>query len=212
MKYEVDNEEYEVIIVKKNNKNTYIRVKEDCKIYVTTSFFTSQNYIRKLLDNNYEQVKKMIDRCKEKEAKNSLFYYLGDIYDIIIVPTLKGIEIDHHKIFVKDVAYLNKWLKRQMQVVFKERLDYHYQRFEEPIPYPNLKIRKMTSRWGVCNRKNKNVTLNSELIKYSYEEIDYVIIHELSHFVHFDHSSLFWQTVGKYCPNYKIIRKSLKEG
>lgn len=212
MKYVINNEEYEVIIVKKNNKNTYIRVKENCKIYVTTGFFVSHKYIKNLLDNNYEQVKKMIDKCQEKEAKNSLFYYLGDIYDIIIVPTLHGIEIDNHKIFVKDINDLNKWLKKQVKTIFQDRLEYNYKKFEERIPYPNLKIRKMTSRWGVCNRKNNNVTLNSELIKYSYEQIDYVIIHELSHFVHFDHSRLFWQTVSKYCPNYKIIRKSLKEG
>ena len=82
--------------------------------------------------------------------------------------------------------------------------------FEENIPYPNLKIRKMKTRWGVCNRKNNNVTLNSELIKYGYDQIDYVITHELSHFVHFNHSKDFWMTVSKYCPNYKKIRKSLK--
>ena len=42
MKYEINDKEYEVIIIKKNNKNTYLRVKEDLKIYITTNYFTSK--------------------------------------------------------------------------------------------------------------------------------------------------------------------------
>ena len=69
----------------------------------------------------------------------------------------------------------------------------------------------MKTRWGVCNRKNITVTLNLELIKYDLNKVDYVIVHELSHFVHFNHSKNFWNTVSKYCPKYKQIKKELKE-
>lgn len=68
----------------------------------------------------------------------------------------------------------------------------------------------MTSRWGVCNIKNHNVTLNSELSKYDINALDYVIVHELSHFIHHNHSKDFWLLVGKYYPNYKNIRKMLR--
>jgi len=209
MKYVIDNKEYEVVILRKHNKNTYVRVKEDCKIYVTTNFFVTQNQVKKLLDNNYENVKKMINSVKLKQTKAQFFYFLGKAYDIIIVPTI-DIDITDNKIFVKNEEYLNRWLKNKIYDIFKERLNLIYSHFEEQIPYPNLKIRKMKTRWGVCNRKNNNVTLNSELIKYGYEQIDYVIIHELSHFVYFDHSKNFWQIVEKYCKDYKKIRKSLK--
>ena len=69
----------------------------------------------------------------------------------------------------------------------------------------------MKTRWGVCNRKNLSITINSELIKLDIEKIDYVIIHELAHFIHFNHSINFWNIVAKYCSNYKAIRKSMKE-
>ena len=52
MKFLIDDKEYEVVIQKKNNKNTYIRVKEDLKIYVTTSYFASNLYIYNLLEQN----------------------------------------------------------------------------------------------------------------------------------------------------------------
>ena len=98
-----------------------------------------------------------------------------------------------------------------MRKIFKERLDIWYNTFEENIPYPNLRIRKMTTRWGVCNKKTNTVTLNSELMKYSLDKLDYVIIHELAHFVHFNHSKNFWLLVSKYCKNYKEIRKELRD-
>ena len=61
------------------------------------------------------------------------------------------------------------------------------------------------------NRVKHSVTLNSELIKYNIRCLDYVIVHELSHVIHFDHSKNFWSLVSKYCNNYKAIKKELKE-
>ena len=60
------------------------------------------------------------------------------------------------------------------------------------------------------NTSSKTITLNTELIHYRYECIDYVIVHELSHFYHKDHSVRFWNEVSKHYPNYKAIRKELR--
>ena len=210
MKYIVDGNEYEVVIIKKNNKNTYIRIKDDLKIYVTTNYFVTNSMIKKLLDDNYSYLSKNIERQSIKQKKNELFYYLGEVYDIIIYDTRK-IEIIDNRIYVKDEATLNRWLKKEIKRIYSERLVLLYNEFEENIPYPNLKIRKMTTRWGVCNKKTKTITLNSELIKYSIDKLDYVIIHELSHFIHFNHSKEFWLLVSKYCPRYKEIRKELRD-
>ena len=69
----------------------------------------------------------------------------------------------------------------------------------------------MSSRWGVCNVKSKNITLNSELIKRDIKYLDYVIVHELSHLIYANHSRSFWNLVEENCPNYKEIRKEMKE-
>jgi len=211
MKYKINNVEYEVIIEKKNNKNTYIRVKEDMKIYVTTNYFVSKSYIKNLLDNNKDYLEKMLTKRKEQKEKEESFYYLGNKYDIIFVSSLKNVEIDNNKIYAKDIKTLEKWYKKQMVDLFQNRLETNYQRFEEKIPYPNLKIRNMKTRWGVCNKKDKTITLNSNLMKYSIDKLDYVIIHELSHFIHFDHSSNFWDLVSKYQKDYKKMRKQLRD-
>ena len=210
MKYTIDNKEYEVIIIKKNNKNTYLRVKEDLKIYITTGRFTTKLGIKILLDNNKETIKKMIETQNNKNKKNKYFNYLGNSYEVFIdnVDEVKFLE---DAIFIKDEKQLEKWLKNQIKQLFQERLDYNYNRYEENIPYPKLKIRTMKTRWGVCNIRDNSVTLNTKLIEYDIEKLDYVIIHELSHFIHFNHSKSFWNQVEKYTPNYKQIRKELKD-
>ncbi len=209
MQYKINDYLCNVYIEKKNNKNTYIRIKEDLNIYVTTNYFTTEKQVIKLLDNNYDYLFKMLNNMKQRNEKKELFYYLGKKYDIIYLDS--NVELYDDKIYVKNEETLNKWYKKQIKKIFKERLDYNYGLFTENIPYPNLRIRKMKTRWGVCNKKTNTVTLNSELIKYDISKIDYVIIHELSHFLHFNHSRSFWNQVEKYCPNYKKIRNELKD-
>ena len=69
----------------------------------------------------------------------------------------------------------------------------------------------MTSRWGVCNIKTKVLTLNLELIKRDVKYLDYVIVHELSHLIHGDHSSSFWRLVEENMTEYKKYREEMKE-
>ena len=211
MKYKIDNQEYNITIIKKNNKNTYIRVNNDLNIVITTNRFTTKKMILNMLENNEESIKKMINQKRKQQEKNEKFWYLGQSYDIIVISSWKSVEFDKDRIYIPNEKKFNLYLKKQMIKIFTERLEFQYNRFIEQIPYPKLKIRTMKTRWGVCNKRDNSITLNSELLKHSIEEIDYVIIHELSHFVHFNHSKEFWTIVEKYCPNYKMIRKHMKE-
>lgn len=207
MTYTYNNINYQVEIVKKNNKNTYLRVKNG-KIIVTTNYFVSSKQIEKLIRDNTSFINKCLDKYNNKIEDNS-FKLFGTEYDIIY--GFSNTEIETNKIYTKDSKSLNKYLTKYIYAIYEERLNYWYNIFEEKIPVPNLKIRKMTSRWGVCNIKNHNVTLNLELSKYNTRCLDYVIVHELSHFIYPNHSKSFWNLVSKYYPNYKKIRKELKE-
>ncbi len=210
MNYVVNGREYPVVIERKNNKNTYIRIKQGGTIFVTTNYFVSNFQIKKLLDQNQDYIQKNILHSLEQQEKEQQFYFLGTAYEIITIDT-KDIEFIDHRIYVKNMEYLNKWLQKQIKVIFKQHLDQIYSIFEENIPYPKLRIRKMKTRWGVCNKKTMTVTLNSELIRFDFTKLDYVIVHELSHFIHFNHSASFWNLVSKYCPDYKKIRNDMKK-
>ncbi len=208
MKYSVDNKEYDVLIERKNNKNTYIKIKNNV-IVVTTNYLVSDRKIIKLLDSNIPFLRKALRMEEYKREKNDNFYYFGKKYDIIITP-LYDVEFINDKVYTKSLDSLDKYLRKNMKEIYKERVDFYYKQFVENIPYPIIKFRPMKTRWGVCNRSNNSITLNNELIKYDIGCLNYVIVHELSHFVHFDHSKEFWTTVEKYYPEYKKYRDMLK--
>lgn len=90
----------------------------------------------------------------------------------------------------------------------RQRVEYFSQKMK--LDFQELKFRKMKSRWGSCN-SNKVITLNSELLKLKQELIDYVVVHELSHLVHMNHSKEFHDLVESFLPDSKIFRKELKQ-
>ena len=210
MKFEYNGIIYDINVIRKNNKNTYIRVKDN-GIYITTNYFVTNRQIEKLVKDNEKSIINMIKRLEKRVSKNEDFYLFGKKFDIVYGDCFKDIDIDNDKIFVRDNKSLVKFLNKKIESVFKEHLDYWYNLFEEDIPSPNLKIRKMKTRWGVCNTRNKNVTLNYDLYRLEIRCLDYVIVHELSHFIFPNHSSSFWKLVSKYCPNYKEIRKEMRD-
>lgn len=202
---------YPVVIEKKKNKNTYIRVNQNFEIYITTSYFATDRSIMKLLKENETAIFKMIEKKRKEQEREKKFYYLGQEYEIYMMPTNREVEIYDHTIMIPSLKKLQSFLKKNMKELFTEHYDYWHQQFEEPIHKPKLKFRKMKTRWGVCNRRDDSITLNTRLLEYDTKYLDYVIIHELSHLVHFDHSKEFWEVVAKYCPDYKLLRKEMRE-
>lgn len=206
----LNNQTFNVFITRKNNKNMYLRVKKD-GIYISCNYFVTNSMIKSFIMKNEEDIIRMYETVQRKEKKNEEFYYLGNSYDVVILNTVSKIEFVGNQVFVKNKTYLNTFLKNECERIFNERVKICYNLFEEDIPYPKVMIGKMKRKWGYCNKRQELIKLNSELIKYSIDEIDYVIIHELCHFLEFNHSKNFWKYVKKYKPNYKENTKVLKE-
>lgn len=75
--------------------------------------------------------------------------------------------------------------------------------------YQAIKFKKLRSKWGSCDVQ-RIITLNIRLMLLPWELIDYVIIHELCHLEHMNHSERFWMKVEGIIPNYKQLRKQIK--
>jgi predicted metal-dependent hydrolase len=107
-------------------------------------------------------------------------------------------------------ALLERWYREQAEVVFHERLAAcHAAMSGEDIPYPALRIRKMTSRWGSCATASGRINLNLWLVKAPVDCIDYVVVHELCHFKVRSHGPRFWKLVARFLPDCAERRKRL---
>ncbi len=88
----------------------------------------------------------------------------------------------------------------------------HYPYFEKKgVPFPTIKFRKMVSRWGSCHSQKGILTFNTHLRFAPHSSIQYVVLHELTHFLVPNHSKEFYDELRKVCPDYMKERKKLRE-
>ena len=206
----INDKEYDLVITYKNNKNMYLRVKEDLKIHITCNKYVSNTLISKFVLDNKDMILENIKRYENKQITNANYLiYQGKKYEIVYIAK-NQIIFTNNKVFINRSFNKDNFYKKQAKLIYLQRLNNIYNQIEEDIPSPALKIRNMKTRWGVCNVKTKTITLNLELIKMPEKYLDYVIIHELCHLKHPNHSKDFWNMVSKYEPLYKKMRKEMK--
>ncbi len=100
-----------------------------------------------------------------------------------------------------------KALKKQSDRLLPDRLEFLAKKHD--FTYASLNTKRLSSRWGSCS-STKLITLNLFLMQLPWHLIDYVILHELVHTQHLDHSEKFWNRFEEVLPNAKKIRKELK--
>ena len=196
-------------IIYKNNKNIYFRFDSKNNLIVTAHPRFKTKKVLKLIEENKKSILKMYEKNKHRQDEPGTIRLLGLKYDVKIDKHYSRIFIDNGIIYAESIEKLNKYIAELTNQIFKEEIK-KILKIMPNIPEFTLRIRKMKTRWGVCNYIKKTVTLNSELIKYERSIIDYVIVHEFSHFTHHDHSAAFWELVGTYYPDYKKARKELR--
>ena len=116
--------------------------------------------------------------------------------------------------------YKNKPVKEQKQYYTEDELKElilalcnkvcpYYEKYG--IKYPEIKFRKMVSRWGSCHSQKGILTFNMNLMYAPMECIEYVVWHEFTHFLQPNHSSKFYDELAKVYPNWNECRKKLKD-
>ena len=103
---------------------------------------------------------------------------------------------------------LSKTDRMKIQLKIGKRVRHYCEAMGVTVGYVTVKNQK--TRWGSCSAKG-NVNFNYQLAFLPDELLDYVVIHELAHRRHMNHSRAFWAEVEKYCPDYLERREQLKE-
>ncbi|WP_311320571.1 SprT family zinc-dependent metalloprotease [Capnocytophaga sputigena] len=147
------------------------------------------------------------------------FLYLGKQYMLKIEPsTAEEVKLYQGRLVVKTVnpdathikKLLQQWYIARATILFNKLFEeqfYLFKRFglEKPI----LQIKKMEKRWGSCTPQQK-IILNPELIKAPVVCINYVILHELCHLVHHNHSKAFYRLLENFMPDWQKYKQLLE--
>lgn len=211
MEFKINNQIWSVEIIRKKIKHLYIRIKNNNIISITCSPKYSDKIIADYLKQNEMSVNRLIKNHRQRQVTDAQPYYLGTPYQVVYNKSLSKVFIENNYIYAPDSKALEVWLDQSLKLIATERFNHWTSIINSSLAKTTLKFRKMTSRWGVCNRNRNIITLNTKLIRYNEAVIDYVIIHELCHFQHPHHQQTFWEAVETYCPNYNQLRKILKE-
>ena len=227
-----ENGDISYLLTRKPVKNINMRIKPEGNIYVSANnsvpieyldafIVKNQQYIFSVL-TKFEEKRKQIQDVPKRYVSGESFHLLGKNLHLKVEECKdEMVYTDEEHIFlqVKDKEdfrhkeiMMSKWLKQYQRMVFEELLQEKYLLFEKyGVPYPTLKIRRMTSRWGSCQPKKGIITLNSRLIDAPKTCIEYVILHELVHLIHPNHSKQFWEFVTKMMPDWKERKKELEK-
>ncbi len=209
MKFKINDYIIDYEVVRKDNKNLYFRFDENCTLIITAPKFISDDEIKNLITKNSLAILKMYEDALEKSERDKLFWYLGKSYEVTFDNRVSKLEFEDDHIICHDEEALEKFYADECVRVFNEEAETCKRCFNN-LPDFEIKIRKMRTRWGVCNTRKKIITLNSELLKKDISLIDYVIVHEMAHFYEGNHGKNFWKIVGDVIPDYKERRKKLK--
>ncbi len=119
----------------------------------------------------------------------------GDLF----APAPPGIRIDAAE-SGEQLRELRAWLRQRAQALLPPRLEALAAR--TGLDYARVGIRSQKTRWGSCSRRG-HISLNDQLLFVPPATADYLMIHELCHTRHLDHSRAFWRLVERHCPDYR---------
>ncbi len=214
--------------IRSNRKSIGIQINSDGKILVRAPKHVSDKFIRECVKAREEWISKKQAIIKERMNNNppikyvegEFFMFLGNKFRLMFRTddTHKKCKIyleDGNLIYENGVrtseaiqSQLERWYRDAAQKLVEDRIEFYLKYYDvEPAL---IKVKTQKKRWGSCSSK-KHLLFNWSLIKAPIEVLDYIVIHEMSHMVHMNHSNRFWDLVGTIMPNYKIHAEWLKK-
>jgi len=215
--------DYKVVIKHSKRKTASIYIERDSSITVIVPDGTTDLEVQNLLkQNEYKIYKYQAKRAllNEKAIKRELvngqsFLYLGRNYYLQYSDEVDGIQ------FKGRYFYVPKGSEDKLKGMFKEFYRQRGKKFIEPrvhrfaemmgLKVEAVSIIELKNRWASCSVQRPKVNFNWKIMMAPVSVINYLIVHELSHFKHKRHSKDFWNEVDKIIPDYQKQVQWLKE-
>lgn len=205
-----------VKIIYSRRKSLSMKFDKTGTLIVNAPSFVSEGEVRNFLREhtrwirlNYVKALDMARNLEEHEFRDGgKVLYLGEEYGIKISGRGRIVKTADGFLFPEGSAQetYERWLKARAKEYLPVRL--RYRAYEMGIPYRDVRISGAKSKWGSCSETGM-ITLSWRLMMCPPESIEYVLIHELCHRIHMDHSKAFWAEVENRMPDYKRHKKWL---
>ena len=216
---------------RKKVKNINLRIKPNMEIYISVPMNLHRNYIENFIRSKEEWIKSVLKKVEDVKEKQKGFEYkngeihkfLGKEYNLIVrTGNFNGVSLKNNAksnvmiLTVNENIFENidekkkvmeKWYFENAKKLFLKFMEKWLEILDENVE--KVAIKPMKTRWGSCNYVKRYINLNTELIKRTPFEIEYVILHELTHLKYPNHGRGFYNYIERYMPNYKVAEKML---
>ncbi|MDW7670447.1 MAG: SprT family zinc-dependent metalloprotease [Bacillota bacterium] len=212
----------------RKRKTLGIQVEAPDQVRVTAPLRTPEVRIKEVVENKSKWILEKLAHLREREAKKERkqfldgerFHYLGERYPLDIVhdgslrvPEVKLVQ-DTFCVLVPNEdpnlirSALENWYRERALDEINQRVAAFQPLFQ--VQPTAVKVKTQQKRWGSCTSRG-NLLFNWKLIMAPGSLLDYVVVHEMCHLVHLNHSKAFWQLVEKVMPDYQKRRQALRD-
>jgi predicted metal-dependent hydrolase len=223
--------EWQYFIVRRPRRKTAsVEVSSDDRVIVTVPYFVTDDWVTELIQRKSEWIRKRLkfnaearERCGARTLhEDGKVLYLGEPYELRIENgALDVILLADHVLEMRmpcavgggmgaeEIAcHLTNWYREKALEHTLHRAGFYSGIIG--VRFNRVRVRAMKSRWGSCSSRG-NIAFDWRLVMAPPQVVDYVIVHELCHLVHLNHSRQFWGLVESILPDYEVRRRQLQE-
>lgn len=216
-----------VEITRKRMKNVVLRIKDDHTLRVSCPYGTSEAFIEGFIQSHEKwilktQLHQQRNEIINREGVNGpIIYWLGEKKYVQYEEGKRNnviVDGDILTFYLKETTdeMIAKTFRKKAASVIEGMINERRYEWDEAICFlhqiaiPNISVRYMKSRWGVCYPQKKQITISSRLIHYPSVCLDAILLHEYAHLLVPNHSKDFYNLIESYMPNYREYEKLLK--
>lgn len=207
-------------VIRSKRRTIALAVTADASLIVRAPMNTPLSYIERLVESKIDWIRRAVARVnsrprpvKHEYIDGESFLYLGRLYKLRVIKNA-GKKLDFRSEFILSTKekknareLLIAWYKKEAKRKISERVEWCARR--AGFSYKSIRITTANRRWGSCSTSG-NLNFSWRLIMAPLSVVDYVVVHELTHLEHKNHSKEFWNRVKIMYPHYEKAKNWLR--
>lgn len=216
-------------VIKKDIKNLHLAVYPPTgRVRIAVPLETNDEQVRLFAVSKLSWIKKYRKKFAEQKRQTKREYVSGESHYFEGRRYLLNV-IYHNekpKVEIKDKTHIDLYVREGSDKEKREKVltEWYRERLKENIPpliekwtkkigveLKDWQVKKMRTKWGTCSVEDKRIWLNLELAKKPIHCLNYIVVHELVHFIERHHNNRYISLMDKYLPNWRVYRDELNE-